>query len=561
MPVRISLSFILLVIFDGHVLSQSLTIEGKIHDSESNKPVPYASVGLLGYSLGTSSNDDGSFTIKIPSQFAKKFTLKISCVGYENLLLENPESPLNLKLKPSTTVLNEVVVLDKTLSPEGIVKEAFANIKKNYYTNSFLYQTFYRHYCKDDSVYGRLIEASVDIYKKKGYKPSRSEPGEKEGVKVTQLRRSFDYTKAGNGHYPIALYSVMGIDPVSYQKKPPSNVLFYFLNQHDVSFLKRKLKDFQIELLGTTQYDDENVYIIQYYLKKDTIKLGTGLHFRNQHFGKLYINVNNYAIVKSDFSKITVNDTLKTSTTYRKFNGKYFFSHSVRDGQNFNPRSKFRHYYHVELTTTDIVFQNVRPFSSKEPSKEELLQIHYDSLFWQNYNILKATPLEEKIVLDLQAKQNLSDQFKDFANLEKQNFLGAKADEVNFNQYLSAIRGTRPVYVDFWASWCGPCIAEMPASKQLVEKYKGKVAFVYLSIDDDPKAWQKAKERYKLTSPYVKHFRIGATSDLADIFEVNSIPRYLLIDKKGNYVNTNAERPSSLDIEKQLNSLLLDSKN
>jgi thiol-disulfide isomerase/thioredoxin len=178
-------------------------------------------------------------------------------------------------------------------------------------------------------------------------------------------------------------------------------------------------------------------------------------------------------------------------------------------------------------------------------------------VFWQNYNILKTTPLEDSIVRDLERKQNLDGQFADFVSSERERYFSGKEDEEKFNRFLESNRGVRPVYIDFWASWCGPCIAQMPASKELVEKYKGRIAFVYLSLDDDIEAWKKMVKKLDLEKPFLtNHFRIGSQSDAATVFEIAEIPRYVLIDKQGNFVDTRAKGPGSEQLRKQLDLLL-----
>jgi thiol-disulfide isomerase/thioredoxin len=546
--------------FSLSVLAQpanSIIIEGRVTDAVTKEAVQYASVGILGSTIGTSTNAEGYFTLRVPSTFRlKDYSLKISCVGYDNEVIKNPEARLDVTMNQSKTMLKNVVVFDRDLSPEGIVRRAFRNVKRNYYTKPFVYQTFYRHYCKDDSVYGRLIEAAAEVYKRKGYKVQQPFPGWKEEVRVNQLRRSYDNTKVASGHVPIALYSIMAADPVAYQTKSSASMLT-MLSPQNVSNLRTNLKGYAFTLDGITEYDGEQVYVIQYQWKRDSTLLSTGIPWRNSQEGTLYIGTKDYAIVKAEHSRISQIDTLQSFAIYKKVNGKYFLYHSMKEGKTLQMRGKFMHNHHLELITTDIITKGFKPFKGREPGREELFSIEYDSTFWDTYNVLKATPLEESIVADLEKSMPLYLQFKDYMVAEKEKYFSGKEDEEKFNRFLESNRGMRPIYIDFWASWCGPCLREMPSSMELVDKYKGRIAFVYLSLDDDIEAWRKALKKYNLEKPFLaNHFRIGSNADAAKLFEVNEIPRYILIDKQGNYVNLKARRPSDPLIYEELDRLL-----
>ncbi|WP_168196208.1 TlpA family protein disulfide reductase [Echinicola soli] len=123
---------------------------------------------------------------------------------------------------------------------------------------------------------------------------------------------------------------------------------------------------------------------------------------------------------------------------------------------------------------------------------------------------------------------------------------------------LSDFEG-KVIYLDTWATWCGPCRGEFPAAKKLKEEYKDQkdVVFMYASIDSDKEAWEK----YLKEDPDFKGIHLyvdGAwQSDLCHDYMINAIPRYILIDKNGNIANVKAPRPSSGEtIRNEINALL-----
>lgn len=547
----------ILIVLTHHSIAQSFyVVDGKVIDATTQETIPFVSIGIKGYPYGTSSNAEGGFSLRVPSAMRSSFTLTISCIGYNNAEIQDPVSPITILLQPSTIQLNEVLVFSKDLRPEKIVKRAFSSIKKNYNIKPFVYKTFYRHYCKDNNVYGRLIEGAIDIYKTKGYRVQQSSPGERDQVRVTQLRRSYDNTKIRETHLPIALYSVMGVDPVGFQIKASKGKFFDLFSPHEVSTIRRRMGSYSFTLDGITQYDGQEVYVIKYKLKNDSIPSQTGLRFISTQNGTLYINTKDNAIIKSEWNRYTVIDTIRAFSIYKKFKDKYYLQYTMKEGNNYRKKDNYRHNYHLELMTSEIVLKDFEKFKGKEPDREKLLSINYDSTFWNSYNILKATPLEEFIAADLQRDQPLKDQYVDFITEERDRYFSGKEDEEKFNEYLKQMRGNRPVYIDLWASWCGPCIREMDSSKELFAKYRTRIAFVYVSIDHDIEAWKKMIKRLGLEQISMKHFRVGPQGDVMKTFDIASIPRYILVDRHGNFVNLDAPRPSDPKLIREFERLI-----
>ena len=125
---------------------------------------------------------------------------------------------------------------------------------------------------------------------------------------------------------------------------------------------------------------------------------------------------------------------------------------------------------------------------------------------------------------------------------------------VDFKEITSKNKLT---YVDFWASWCAPCRAEMPDSKKLRDEYASKgVNFVYISTDENAADWDKANKKIGLPDDLSFLLPNSVESKLVKQFKVNAIPRYMLINKNGKVIDADALRPSDKEIRGVLNELL-----
>ena len=521
-------------------------IEGKIIDAETSQPIPFASIGIVGTSKGTSSNLNGQFTLPT----AGSATLKITCVGYESKEVTTTSNVLLIKLKASTTQLNQIVIFDKSVNAQKIVRKAFESVRKNYINQSFLQNFFYRHYCKDDSVYGRLIEAFVDVWKEKGYRSLQHKAGDHEQIRVTQIRRSLDNTKMAQGHEPISVKNILQADVVGYQTPQPSEHLSFYT---DVSNLKTDFENYSFDFKGITTYDGEDVFRINYTYKKDSALTTSGRHLvLTEITGSLYITMHKHAIVKTEEIKRYGANYVRTSTYYRKYNERYYPYHLVREGANPNAA----HSFHIDLTSVEIQTNAFEKFVGREQGRDELLKIPYDSIFWNNNPILKTTPLELGIIRDLGKGNSLDKQFLEYQQYELNVNDGGKNGVEKFNWFKDYSKGKKSLYLFFWKGDCMSYLADVERIKQLHKKYRNLIAFIFLSLEDDELQWKQIVSKYNLTSDGIINYRIGKDSEIEKLYKVDQVPFFVLIARSGEVLDRKAKHPSDPQLEEDFKLLL-----
>lgn len=113
------------------------------------------------------------------------------------------------------------------------------------------------------------------------------------------------------------------------------------------------------------------------------------------------------------------------------------------------------------------------------------------------------------------------------------------------------------VYLDIWATWCGPCKAEIPSLKKLEKEYHDKnIEFVSISIDQqkDYDSWKRMIVEEELGG--IQLFADNNwNSEFVKNYKINGIPRFILIDPSGNVVTPDAPRPSDPELIELFNEL------
>lgn len=193
------------------------------------------------------------------------------------------------------------------------------------------------------------------------------------------------------------------------------------------------------------------------------------------------------------------------------------------------------------------------------------LKKDYDSIL-NSYDDIDST------LYDGMLKQN-TQMVSFFENAYAQNaIMGKGKPSPKFEDYVNIKGGKKSledykgkyVYIDVWATWCGPCIQQIPYLQALEKEYKNEnIVFISISTDESRRSggsWEAAEKKWRtfVNEKDMSGVQLWAGQDFSfqQAYQINGIPRFILIDPQGNIVDANAPRPSDPRLKELLNSLL-----
>ena len=387
-------------VFNGY--GQMVTISAKALDHETKEPLPYASVGLRGQPIGTITNLDGAFDFHFPASLSGEIFV-ISMLGYANYevaassLLESPQG--EILLNKSSTLLNTLVVSD-TLTGGDILRIALMRLDNNHPTTPYLMDAFYRDLKKIGSTYVSLLEAAIKVYDE-DFREPRNKSKLRERVQLLEVGRSLGYTHKFTKYFDEGnlLEEMLLTNNIRYRQFPTE--------EHFFDMVKRG---------KNTVLDGREVFVISFQDEDKLSAIVDQKTFGILHFEYEFNKERPFSKKQGMVSKFV---GLKKIVDYKFFEGKLYLNFmKVSSKINWydlkTDKLKFETELEQQLLVNQVFPNTDERIGITSKMRRYGLQYQdqpYNKEFWDRYNVIKESPLDARIIADLERDGPLEKQF------------------------------------------------------------------------------------------------------------------------------------------------------
>lgn len=366
-----------------------ITVEGKIFDLKSKQPLPFANIGILNKSVGTVSNEDGKFLLKVHENLIHD-TLVFNYLGYlsKAIPIDQITESIEVGLNQQAISLQEVII--RSSNPKTLVGKAIDRKMDNYPRQPFMIRSFYRESLKRDKKFMSYTEGLLDVYKS-SYGPTIYT----DQARLIKKRR---YTNVSQ--YDTVMFRLKGGIQSS---------LALDLIKNPLEFMRiETLDNYSYHLSDIIVHNGKLVYLIDFHEKKSINDL--------LYSGTLYIDISTLAIVKINFgisssslknakrsfivrSSPGINArpvTVNYEINYREIKGKYYVNH-IRGELKLKVKKRGKMMTSVfetsfEMISTDIDTINIQHFAAREKTRGNMVFSDWDEGyakdFWENENFI-----------------------------------------------------------------------------------------------------------------------------------------------------------------------------
>ena len=391
-----------------HAQDSFFTVSGIVKDRLTRRPLEYVTLTLVDHNIGTVSNADGEFTLKIPKTVNAAF-VECSHLGYTNFRIpvkgENI-SGVEALLTPVAGTLSEVII--RGWDAYYLVLEAVNKIPKNYCASPAQLTGFYRETVQKRRNFINITEAVIDMYK-----TAYTENTDRDRVQILKGRKLLSQRSSDT----LAVKLLGG---------PNLSIFVDIVKNPDVLLDKETLSDFSFKMENMTQINGRDQYLVTFQpqiIQPYPLYIGT-----------FYIDKESLAFTRAEF-RLDMTDRNKASELilrkkpiglrFRPEELSYVINYQERGGVNYLSyirneiqfrcdwrRRFFSTNYAIvsEMVVTDVNMQNVSVISRREafnPNQVlgDRVMDFYDEDFWGAYNIIEPTESLESAVARLKKQQ------------------------------------------------------------------------------------------------------------------------------------------------------------
>jgi len=375
----------ILLFFNFLTLAQSenIILKGKVIDQETNEGIAFISIGIEGTFLGTATNLDGFFELKVPAEYQSK-NLFFSAIGYTNQSFSISDlirkKDLVISLVPQSYHIEEVDVAAESKVLQRILRTASEKIPKNYISVPMNLKMFVEERSSVNEAPSVIQKYIVDIYDSKGYsKPSWIDAFKSRSYQITEsLPTLVDalFRDAGN-----SLDEILEMDLVRL-----SNTI---LNP-------KLLNGFITKMEEKTVFNGDSVWIISYESRKLDLP-HTGSFYPTSYRGKIYISTSDYAVLRNEInlseyksnaqgrslavkSDPNIKIQMNIKTGYKKVNGKYTLAF-IDTEKHYTSAENQSIYESGKAVILAVETKNIR----KIESRDYVAQVKSNESFWQKF--------------------------------------------------------------------------------------------------------------------------------------------------------------------------------
>ncbi len=369
----------------------NVIIKGHIYDNESKTAIPYATIGIVEENIGTVTNSDGFFLLKIPDSLIGT-SLVVSHLGYMSQRIPVrliSEQQVDLYLVRRIISIQEVII--RYLDPNLIIEKAMAQRKANYAPDPVYLTAFYREGVRKNEKYTSYSEAVFKVYKS----PYNAGAFSSDQVKLLKSRKARDTDAPDTVFLKLkaGVQSALQLDIVKFvagflDLSPPVEYTYSYSNM--VSYNAR-----DAYAISFTQVPglEKALYTGTVYIEKESFAiLGADFEINPEYLDLAAADL----LVKTSHKLIARVKKVSYSVSYMPYNSRYYLSHVRCDIQ---VTTRLRHHLSsdhfstfLEFATCKIDTAGVEKFPKQETLKPTVVfsdqPYNSDDAFWGSFNII-----------------------------------------------------------------------------------------------------------------------------------------------------------------------------